>query len=64
MAPKEINLRNAESRALDMGFFALRAASGTGKALAIFKHISTRQAVCGRNRHFFILRSNRTGDVR
>ena len=59
-----MTLSDAESRALDMRFFAPRAAAGTGKALAIFKHISTGQAVCRRNRYFFILRGHRARDVR
>jgi uncharacterized protein YdbL (DUF1318 family) len=63
MDPKEMNLTNAESRAPDVRFFALRAASGTGKALTIFKHKPARQTVCRCNHDLFFLRSNRTGNV-
>ena len=59
-----VTLSDAESRTLDMRFFALRATAGTGEALTIFKHISTRQAVCGRNGYVFILRGDRARDVR
>ena len=59
-----MTLTDAESRALDVGFFALRAASGTRKALTIFKYKSARQTVCRCNHDLFILRSNRTGNVR
>jgi hypothetical protein len=41
-----VDLADAESRALDVGFFTLRAASGAGETFPAFKHIAARQTCC------------------
>ena len=57
-------LNDAKSWTLNVRFFALWAAPGTGKAGTVFKYKSARQAVCRCNFNLFILRSNRTGNMR
>ena len=52
-----------KSRALQMRFFAAGTATGPGKTLTFFKHISAEKTLGGANRQFFTLDRQRPGNM-